>query len=134
VGDLRLKEQEARLAAENFAAQLAEVGADDQTLAAKVEKGMRPGPLQSEINRLNEEIAGLGAVNLAALDELQTGRERKAYLDSQSSDLHEAVETLENAIRRIDRETRERLQHTFDEVNGLGRCSQPCSEAEKRNW
>jgi len=117
VGDLRLKEQEARLAEENFAAQLAEVGADDQTLAAKVEKGMRPGPLQSEINRLNEEIAGLGAVNLAALDELHTGRERKAYLDSQSSDLHEAVETLENAIRRIDRETRERLQATFDEVN-----------------
>ena len=69
---------------------------------------MRPGALQSEINRLTEEITALGAVNLAALDELQAGRERKAYLDSQSSDLHEAVETLENAIRRIDRETRER--------------------------
>jgi chromosome segregation protein len=116
-GDLRLKEQEARLAEENFSAQLAEVGADDQILAGKLEKGMRPGPLQSEINRLNEEITALGAVNLAALDELHTGRERKAYLDSQSGDLHEAVDTLENAIRRIDRETRERLQATFDEVN-----------------
>ena len=116
-GDLRLKEQEARLAEENFSAQLAEVGADDQILAGKLEKGMRPGPLQSEINQLNEEITALGAVNLAALDELHTGRERKSYLDSQSADLHEAVETLENAIRRIDRETRERLQATFDEVN-----------------
>jgi chromosome segregation protein len=116
-GELRLKEQEARLAEENFAAQLVEAGADDETLAGKLEKGMRPGSLQTEINRLTEEIAALGAVNLAALEELHSGRERKAYLDSQSRDLHEAVDTLENAIRRIDRETKERLQSTFDEVN-----------------
>ena len=116
-GELRLKEQEARLAEENFSAQLTEAGADEQTLTAKLEKGMRPGTLQSELNRLTEQITALGAVNLAALDELQSGRERRAYLDSQSRDLHEAVETLENAIRRIDRETRERLQATFDEVN-----------------
>ena len=56
-------------------------------------------------------------MNLAALEELQAARERKAYLDSQSQDLREAVETLENAIRRIDKETRERLQGTFDQVN-----------------
>ena len=117
VGELRLKEQEARLAEENFASQLAEAGANDEELAAKVEKGMRPNALQAEINRLGEEIAGLGAVNLAALEELETGRNRKTYLDSQSQDLREAVETLENAIRRIDRETRERLQVTFDQVN-----------------
>ncbi|HEU5284382.1 MAG TPA: chromosome segregation protein SMC, partial [Burkholderiales bacterium] len=116
-GDLRLKEQEARIAEENFAAQLAEVHADENQLAGKLEKGMRPGTLQSEINRLTEEIAALGAVNLAALEELTAARERKTYLESQSRDLHEAVETLENAIRRIDRETRERLQATFDEVN-----------------
>ena len=117
-GDLRLKEQEARLAEENFSAQLAEVGVDETELAGKLEKGMRPGALQTEINRLGEEIAGLGAVNLAALDELTAGRERRSYLEAQSLDLHEAVATLENAIRRIDRETRDRLQATFDEVNG----------------
>ncbi len=116
-GELRLKEQEARLAEENFSAQLAEGGADEQELAGKVEKGMRPSGLQSEINRLNDEIAELGAVNLAALEELTAGRERHTYLDSQSRDLHEAVITLENAIKRIDRETRERLQATFDRVN-----------------
>jgi chromosome segregation protein len=44
-------------------------------------------------------------------------RERKGYLDAQSQDLSEAVETLETAIRKIDRETRERLQETFDAVN-----------------
>jgi chromosome segregation protein len=117
LGELRLKEQEARLAEENFTQQLAEVGADEEQLAARVEKGMRPNVLQSDINRLSEEINALGAVNLAALEELQAARERKAYLDSQSQDLREAVETLENAIRRIDKETRERLQGTFDQVN-----------------
>jgi chromosome segregation protein len=117
LGELRLKEQEARLAEENFAQQLAEVGADEEQLAAKVEKGMRPNALQGDINRLSEEISSLGAVNLAALEELQAARERKMYLESQSLDLRQAVETLENAIRRIDKETRERLQGTFDNVN-----------------
>ncbi|PWT72784.1 MAG: chromosome segregation protein SMC, partial [Proteobacteria bacterium] len=117
VGELRLKEQEARLAEENFAAQLVDAGADEAELAGKVTKGMRPNALQGEINRLTEQIAALGAVNLAALEELQAARERKTYLDSQSLDLREAVETLENAIKRMDRETRERLQETFDQVN-----------------
>jgi len=115
--DLRLKEQEARIAEENFAAQLTEAGADEPALAGMIEKGMRAGALQGEINRLNEEIGGLGAVNLAALEELTTARERKGFLEAQSRDLHEAVSTLENAIRRIDRETRERLQETFNTVN-----------------
>jgi len=116
-GELRLKEQEARLAEENFSTQLAEAGADEAELTGKLEKGMRPGGLQSEINRLGEEAAALGAVNLAALEELTAGRSRQTYLESQSRDLREAVTTLENAIRRIDRETRERMQATFDEVN-----------------
>ncbi len=59
----------------------------------------------------------LGAVNLAALDELASGRERKGFLDSQSADLEEAVATMEDAIRRIDRETRELLRETFESVN-----------------
>jgi chromosome segregation protein len=117
LGDLRLKEQEVRLAEENFAQQLAEVGADEEQLAARIEKGMRPNALQGDINRLSEEISALGAVNLAALEELEAARSRKSYLDAQSQDLREAVGTLENAIRRIDKETRERLQTTFDQVN-----------------
>ena len=117
INELRLKEQEARLAEESYANQLAEVQANEQELLVLLEEGVRASKLQSEINRLNEEIAALGAVNLAALDELSTARERKSYLDSQSQDLTEAVQTLETAIRRIDRETRERLQETFDAVN-----------------
>jgi chromosome segregation protein len=117
INEVRLKEQEARLTEEQYAQQLADAGAKDEELAALLEKGTRSGAMQSEIARLNEEIRALGAVNLAALEELQAGQERKNYLDAQSHDLTEAMATLEDAIRRIDRETRERLQHTFDEVN-----------------
>jgi len=117
INELRLKEQEARLSEESFALQLTEAGADEPALLPLLEEGVRASKLQAEINRLNEDIAGLGAVNLAALEELSSSRERKQYLDSQSQDLTEAVETLETAIRKIDRETRERLQETFDTVN-----------------
>jgi chromosome segregation protein len=86
-------------------------------LAAAAEDAPRPSSLQGEITRINTAIAELGAVNLAALGELNTSRERKDYLDSQAADLDEAVKTLEDAIRRIDRETRELLRETFDSVN-----------------
>ena len=117
IGELRLKEQAARLNAEQFAQQLADAGEDETALTASLEKGVRPNALQNEIGRLQQAMAELGAVNLAALEELEAGRERKEFLDSQSADLAEALTTLESAIRRIDRETRERLQHTFDEAN-----------------
>ena len=115
--EMRLKEQEARLTEEQYARQLIESGADEATLQGLIEKGTRSGVLQTEIVRLTEEVKALGAVNLAALEELETAQERKAFLDAQSQDLTEAMTTLEDAIRRIDRETRERLQTTFDEVN-----------------
>ena len=118
INELRLKEQAARLNQEQYANQLFQAGADEQALAATLEKGTRPNALQVEINRLAQSIADLGAVNMAALEELQTSRERKGFLDAQATDLNMALETLEAAIRRIDRETREMLQQTFDTVNG----------------
>jgi chromosome segregation protein len=117
INEVKLKEQEARINEEQYAQQLAEAGADETVLAQQLEKGQRASSLQSEINRLNAEIKELGAVNLAALEELGVAQERKTYLDAQSEDLTSAMNTLEDAIRRIDRETRERLQSTFDEVN-----------------
>jgi len=117
VGELRLKEQAASINHDQFAAQLAEAAADEAVLAAGAESAPRPSALQAEITRLNQSIAELGAVNLAALEELKTSSERKGFLDSQSADLEEAVNTLEDAIRRIDRETRELLRETFESVN-----------------
>jgi len=118
ITELQLKEQAARLAGDQFALQLAEVHADESALAARLEaRPVKAGALQPEIVRLAQEIEALGAVNLAALEELNTSRERRGFLDAQSTDLKTAIDTLEDAIRRIDRETRALLQSTFDAVN-----------------
>ena len=117
LADLRLKEQAARLAFEQFSSQLLEAEADETLVASEIKDGQRPGPLQGEITRLANAVAELGPINMAALDELTASQERKAYLDAQSSDLAQALETLESAIRKIDRETRELLKTTFDAVN-----------------
>ncbi len=117
IGDLKLKEQAAALNAEQFAMQLLEAGANEEVLQNDL-GAARPASLQGEITRLGNAIAELGAVNLAALQELETATERKGYLDMQAADLTEAMEILENAIRRIDRETRDLLKSTFDTVNG----------------
>ena len=117
IGDLRLKEQAAQLNEEQCAARLLEAGANEEELAPELTREIKEPLLQSDIVRLNGEIEALGPVNLAALDELNASRERKSYLDSQSEDLDQAITTLQDAIRRIDRETREQLQETYDTVN-----------------
>ena len=118
ITDLQLKEQAARLGVEQYAQLLADAQADLDAVAASVAQGqVRLSGLQSEIDRLNREINALGAVNLAALDELSSARERKTFLDAQSADLNEAMTTLEDAIRKIDGETRELLGSTFATVN-----------------
>jgi len=117
VGDLRLKEQAATMNHDQYANQLAEAGADEESLSKHLERGMRPNALQAEIGRLNQAMADLGAINMAALEELASSQERKEFLDAQAGDLTEALATLENAIRRIDRETREMLRQTFEDAN-----------------
>ncbi len=117
ITELRIKEQEAATHAEQYAQQIAEAGATREELAEQIEKRVRSSGMQAEIQRLTEEIAALGPVNLAALSELGTARERKDFLDAQAADLAQAVETLEAAIKRIDRETRDLLQGTFETVN-----------------
>ena len=114
INELRLKEQAARLNKEQYASQLFEAGADEETLAGMLEKGMRPNALQTEINRLSQAIRDLGAVNMAALEELQTGRERKGYLDAQAADLNMAMETLEGGDTPHRRESREMLKQTYN--------------------
>ena len=115
--ELQLKEQAARLNQEQYAQQLLEAQADEAALAEKLNPDMRPSYLQGEVTRLTNAIAALGAVNLAALDELTEASERKRFLDAQHADLTEAITTLEDAINKIDKETRELLQDTFDKVN-----------------
>ncbi|GKS98359.1 chromosome segregation protein SMC [Acidovorax sp. SUPP3434] len=119
ITEFQLKEQAARLGLEQYTTLLADAQADLEAVAQSIEAGgVRSAGLQSEIDRLHREIAALGAVNLAALEELNLARERKTFLDSQTADLTEAMNTLEDAIRKIDAETRELLSGTFETVNG----------------
>jgi len=115
---LQLEAQAAQLGGAQYLEQLQAAGADMDALAKSVADGaVRLWGLQGEIERIQREINALGAVNLAALDELGTARERKTFLDAQNADLNEAIQTLEDAIRRIDVETRDLLRQTFDQVN-----------------
>jgi chromosome segregation protein len=115
--ELQLKEQAARLNQEQYAQQLVEAEADEAALSEKLTDDMRASYLQGEVTRLNNAISSLGPVNLAALDELAQASERKNFLDAQNADLTEAITTLEDAIQKIDIETRDLLQDTFDKVN-----------------
>ncbi|WLI91471.1 chromosome segregation protein SMC [Massilia sp. R2A-15] len=117
ISEMQLKEQAARLNQEQFAEALKAVDADEAALQEKLQPEMKAQYLQGEVTRLTNAISMLGAVNLAALDELAQASERKNFLDSQNADLTEAIVTLEDAIHKIDKETRDLLQDTFDKVN-----------------
>ncbi|MDN3544736.1 MAG: chromosome segregation protein SMC [Roseateles asaccharophilus] len=115
---LQLEEQAAQLGGAQFMEQLVAAHVDLEALARSIEEGgVKLYGLQGEIDRINREIAALGAVNLAALDELTAARERKTFLDSQNADLAAAMKTLEDAIHKIDLETRDLLSSTFNQVN-----------------
>jgi len=113
----RLQEQQARLHFEQCQSELLNVGIEEATLAHELSMSAKIPDFEARVERLTGEVEALGPVNLAAIQELNSERERKTYLDSQAADLEEAINTLEDAIRRIDKETRTRLQHTFDEAN-----------------
>jgi chromosome segregation protein len=118
ITEFQLKEQAARLGFEQFEQQLQDAKADLAAIEQSIQQGnVRLFGMQGDIDRLHREIAALGAVNLAALDELGAARERKTFLDAQNVDLTQAMNTLEDAIRKIDAETRELLSGTFEQVN-----------------
>ncbi|WP_353140174.1 chromosome segregation protein SMC [Limnohabitans sp.] len=118
ITDFQLKEQAARLGLEQYTQMLTDAQADLEAVSASVlANNVRLGGLQGEIDRLHREITALGAVNLAALEELTSASERKHFLDAQTKDLTDAMNTLEDAIRKIDGETRELLGGTFKVVN-----------------
>ena len=117
IQEMQLKEQAAALAEQQFTEQLTEAQADVATLPEALKAWGSARTLPAEIERIGTAITELGAVNLAALDELAQTTERKDYLDRQAADLTEAMTTLESAIRQIDRESRDLLQQTFDAVN-----------------
>lgn len=72
---------------------------------------------EQDLQTIANKIQRLGAINLAAIDELKSNEERKVYLDAQFADLEDALNVLETAIKKIDKETKDRFQETFDQIN-----------------
>ena len=124
VFDARTAMEEARLAASETRVRresIAEQFAATRCALAEIQANLEPDasvPVwEDALAEARAEAEKLGQVNLAAIDELQEQTERKEYLDRQYADLSDALATLEQAMRRIDRETRARFEETFERIN-----------------
>ncbi|HFB1088702.1 TPA: chromosome segregation protein SMC [Neisseria gonorrhoeae] len=111
-----LQQQEALINAKRYHQNLTERAADLDALEALAKESAKV--LNSSIGSLTRQIEALGAVNLAALQELEEARERDGYYRSQSEDVQAAIALLEEAIAQIDDKTKARFKETFDAVNG----------------
>ncbi|HEX3838461.1 MAG TPA: chromosome segregation protein SMC [Steroidobacteraceae bacterium] len=113
----RLAAQESRVRrealAEQFVATQYDLSEITQGLAAQADVAT----WEDKVNELRADVARLGQVNLAAIDELKEQTERKEYLDRQHTDLTDALATLEEAMHKIDKETRTRFEDTFEKIN-----------------
>ncbi len=114
---LRLAHQEVLVRTRTLEEQLREGGQAPQRLLEALPAEAEEGAWQERLDKLVQRIERLGPINLAAIDEFQEQAERKRYLDEQHADVTRSLETLEEAIRRIDRETRSRFKETFERVN-----------------
>ena len=118
----RLGVRETQVRSEAVREQFAQTSFDLDIITTELPEEATSELWEESAEKLERSIHRLGNINLAAIDELAEQSERKEYLDAQFSDLSDALETLENAIRKIDRETRSRFKETFDQANaGLGR-------------
>lgn len=113
----RLEVTELATRLEALLGQAQEFDADPERLIAEAPTDRDEAALEFAIADLARRIERLGAINLAAIDEQRELAERKTYLDAQHADLAAALETMEQAIRRMDRETRSRFKETFDAAN-----------------
>ena len=112
-----MQEQELSVRASAVQESLDELGLHAQLLLEQIPEGTTQSMREDELIALSEKIKRLGAINLAAIEEFATEQQRKIYLDEQHDDLSQALLILETAIDKMDKETRVRLENTFDEVN-----------------
>jgi chromosome segregation protein len=115
--DVRMAAQELKVRRETLLEQFQATQFDLATVYQEMVAEADVAAWEQTLAELAGKIERLGQVNLAAIDEFKEQSERKEYLDSQYKDLTDALEILETAIRKIDRETRARFQDTFDRVN-----------------
>ena len=113
----RLQLQEAKVRCKTIEEQLQKTGEDIDTLRDELDPEADLASWTERLEKLTARIERLGPINLAAIDEFKEQAERRQYLDAQNQDLISALDTLEGAIRKIDRETRDRFKETFEQVN-----------------
>jgi chromosome segregation protein len=113
----RLAAQESRVRREALVEQFAATQCDLPAVLAGLSSEAQIEPYEQKLSELRADIEKLGQVNLAAIDELAEQSERKVYLDSQFNDVNDALTTLDQAMRRMDRETRTRFDETFTRIN-----------------
>ena len=113
----RLQQQEIELNARNLQRQVEQMGQEVEEVAKELPEEADTQAWQSDLERMTERITRLEPVNLAAISEYEEELKRKEYLDAQDKDLNDALTTLEDAIKKIDRKTRTRFKDTFEQVN-----------------
>ncbi len=113
----KMEWQEFHVRRDTIIEQLAETEYALETVLADMPEEAEEKAWDQRASEIAQKIQRLGPINLAAIEEFETESERKAYLDSQHDDLVEALETLQNAIHKIDKETRARFKETYDQVN-----------------
>ncbi|MEM0515450.1 chromosome segregation protein SMC [Pseudoalteromonas sp. YIC-827] len=112
-----LAEQTLALKAQQALAPLEELNTSLKTVLETLPQDAQAGRWQAQLTTLDKQISDLGAVNLAAIDEFASAKERKQYLDEQLDDLTKAMDTLEAAIAKIDRQTKAQFKATFEQIN-----------------
>lgn len=117
IGQARMQEQALSVRASSVQESLDESGLQAQALLVRIPEGTTQNTREEELLAITDKIKRLGAINLAAIEEFASEQQRKIYLDEQHNDLSEALATLETAIEKMDKETRLRLESTFEEVN-----------------
>lgn len=113
----RLDSQETRVRLQTIEEKLAESGQNIKDILAMLSEEAEISTWRDNLDKVSQKIHRLGPINLAAIDEFTQVSERKSYLDKQDKDLHDALKTLENAIQKIDKESRSRFKDTFDQLN-----------------
>lgn len=114
---LRVDWQGVKVKSESLVEQLTEAGLQLETILQDLPEEIDASEWQANLENIGLRITRLGAINLVAIEEYATCSERKHYLDKQCDDLQEGLTTLENAIAKIDKETRAKFKETFEIVN-----------------
>jgi chromosome segregation protein len=113
----RMERQSVEIRKETINEQLVAHNIDVKVVLESLPPDAEESAWAERIDALHKKISNLGAINMAAIEEFDSETQRQQYLESQYADLKEALTTLENAIKKIDRETRTKFKETYDQVN-----------------